>query len=411
MLYKESVDWLFNQFPAYQNIGISAYKPDLDNIYYLCDLFEINYSHLKFVHVAGTNGKGSTCNYLASILQESEYRTGLFTSPHIEDFRERIRVNGIMISEVEVIDFCALIKKTPLDIKPSFFEITWMLALKHFIANECEICIIEVGLGGRLDATNIISPILSIITNISLDHTSILGNSLEKIAFEKAGIMKPNVPCIIGSNQINILSIFQDKATLLPCPIIFTDELIIDSIFQKGSYAYKNELTVREAIRQLNIIGFSISNEMIENGFKNVKQNTGFKGRFDILSTKPFLIADAAHNSDGITQLLSSISLIQYDKLWIIYGASNDKDVDEILDLFPKECQIILCEFNNSRSLNQKQLSKLSANLIQKNEIFPNIKQALTYCQQIVNESDIILVCGSFFLLSDFFSYFSQKDL
>lgn len=412
MSYPDSVDWLFQQFPAYQLVGTSAYKPDLDNILELCAHFDIDYSKLKYIHVAGTNGKGSTSNFLASILQETGYKTGLFTSPHILDFRERIRVNGNTISEQEVIDFCELVQSSHLSIKPSFFEITWLLALKHFISQNCEICVIETGLGGRLDSTNIITPLLSIITNIGLDHVSILGNSLEQIAFEKAGIIKAGVPCVLGENQPEIHSVFTQKAFALGSVLHLAYENEVENpVFQIGTYSYKNERTVRKAISVLQKLGFSITATNIQDGLQNVAQNTGFRGRFQILSQHPLIIADAAHNEDGIRSLIAAISLQEYDKLWVIYGASNDKNVLEILALFPPETHFLFSPFENQRSLSTIELAELQKNIAQKSNLFDSVASAFAYGQQVVNENDILLITGSFFLLSDFFSHFSAKDL
>lgn len=412
MSYPDSVDWLFQQFPAYQLVGTSAYKPDLDNILELCAHFDIDYSKLKYIHVAGTNGKGSTSNFLASILQETGYKTGLFTSPHILDFRERIRVNGNTISEQEVIDFCELVQSSHLSIKPSFFEITWLLALKHFIAQNCEICVIETGLGGRLDSTNIITPLLSIITNIGLDHVAILGNSLEQIAFEKAGIIKAGIPCVLGENQPEIHSVFTQKVFALGSVLHLAYENEVENpVFQIGTYSYKNERTVRKAISVLQKLGFSITTSNVRAGLQNVAQNTGFRGRFQILSQHPLIIADAAHNEDGIRSLIAAISLQEYDKLWVIYGASNDKNVLEILALFPPETHFLFSPFENQRSLSTIELAELQKNIAQKSNLFDSVATAFAYGQQVVNENDILLITGSFFLLSDFFSHFSAKDL
>ncbi|MES2588127.1 MAG: folylpolyglutamate synthase/dihydrofolate synthase family protein [Bacteroidota bacterium] len=412
MTYKESVDWLFEQFPAYQKIGVSAYKPDLGNVLALCDYFEVNYNSLKYIHVAGTNGKGSTSNYLASVLQESNYKTGLFTSPHILDFRERIRVNGEMISEEKVISFCEKIQASNFAVKPSFFEITWVLALIHFIESKCEICVIETGLGGRLDATNIIHPILSIITNISLDHIAILGNTVEEIAFEKAGIIKKHVPVVIGESDSITKTIFEAKATEKESELYFAERFQVEKgLFPTESYLFKNERTVKQAFEVLQKHGFHFTEEQINSGIRNVSQNTGFLGRYQLVSVKPKIIIDAAHNVAGITQLMQNIKLESFEKLHIIYGASNDKNVNEIIDLFPKDCELYLCLFFNQRSLSFEQLEKLKIENERNFGVFTSIIDAFTFVQRTVNENDILLITGSFFLLSDFFEHFSKKDL
>lgn len=412
MNYKESISWLFTQFPAYQNVGVSAYKPDLDNVLELCAFFKVDYSKLKFIHIAGTNGKGSTSNYLASILQEASYKTGLFTSPHITDFRERIRVNGEMISEEKVISFCQEVQNSKFSVKPSFFEITWVLALMHFIASECDICVIETGLGGRLDATNIITPKLSIITNVSLDHVSILGDTVDKIAFEKAGIIKENVPLVVGESTAVTKPIFEKQAQLKNSEIHFAEAFTsTDNIFPEDTYLFKNERTVKKAVELLNQIGFNISNENTKTGILSVASNTGFSGRFQVISEKPKIILDAAHNVAGITELLKTAKLEAYEQVHIIYGASSDKNVEEILHLFPANSNLYLCPFFSPRSLSYEDLEKLKEKSEHHFEIFTSIIDAFTFVQRTVNDKDILLITGSFFLLADFFQYFSKKDL
>jgi dihydrofolate synthase/folylpolyglutamate synthase len=412
MNYQESVDWLFDQFPAYQKIGVSAYKPDLNNVLELCTYFKVEYSSLKFIHIAGTNGKGSTSNYLASILQEASYKTGLFTSPHILDFRERIRVNGEMISEEKVISFCEEIKNSNFDIKPSFFEITWVLCLIHFVESKCKICVIETGLGGRLDSTNIINPILSIITNISLDHIAILGNTLEEITFEKAGIIKNDIPVLIGECDSISRPIFIEQAKIKSSQIYFSEDFEIgNSFFDINSYLFKNERTIKNAIQLLNLHGLKIERSLINKGLKNVSRNTGFIGRYQEIARNPKIIVDAAHNIAGISELIKTIKTEKFENLHIIYGASNDKDALEILNLLPTNCNLYLCTFSNQRSLTFEQLKELNVKINQKSQIFSSVKESFNYVQNTVNENDIILITGSFFLLIYFFDFFSKKEL
>jgi dihydrofolate synthase / folylpolyglutamate synthase len=414
MKYQQTVDWLFTQFPAYQNVGIIAYKPDLINVLELCDFFEVDYHSLKYIHIAGTNGKGSTANFLASILQEANYKVGLFTSPHILDFRERIRINGQMIAEEKVISFCQKIQVAnhsgKFKIQPSFFEITFILALIHFIEQKCEICVIETGLGGRLDATNIIHPILSIITSISLDHINILGNTVEQIAFEKAGIIKKNTPLIAGFLEPKSENVVLEQAKKMNANLYFPD-VIQDAFFPKNTYLYKNEVIVRKACELLVNYNYQISKNQIELGFKNVFKNTGFIGRFQIISEKPKIIVDAAHNEAGIVELLKLVEKNTYNKLLVIYGASNDKNVNEILCLFPKHTQFILTQFSNNRSLTLAELIHLSESLENQSTFFEDIEKAYIHTKSVQNEDDILLITGSFFLLSDFFTFFSKKDL
>lgn len=405
--YTETLDWLFEQFPSYQNIGASAYKPDLGNIKELCELMENPQDSLKFIHIAGTNGKGSTSSMLASILTEHGERTGLFTSPHISDFRERIRVNGKMISEEQVVSFCNKIQSKNLPIEPSFFEITFAMALDHFKKEKCSICVIETGLGGRLDATNIITPIVSVITNISLEHTQFLGNTLESIAFEKAGIIKPGVPVVIGETVPETKTTFETVAASKKSKIIFCEE--ISSGCEKfelpllGSYQQKNLNTVLHTIQILTHEGYHIPIEEIQNGLNNLYKNTGFFGRMQIIKDNPLTILDVSHNSDGIKQTLSAIKELNKGELHLIYGSSSDKNYEEIIALFPPSAHLNFCTFRNSRSLSYTVFEDISKNFAPKPRIFHNVTEAILTTQELANKEDTILVFGSFFLISDFF--------
>lgn len=400
--YQEAIDWLFEQFPAYQKVGISAYKPDLDNIISLCKQLKIDFNTLKCIHVAGTNGKGSTSNMLASIFTQKGYRTGLFTSPHISDFRERIRIGGIQISEQHVIDFCSEIQQLKLEVAPSFFEITWALALRYFITEKCDYCIIETGLGGRLDATNILSPILSVITNIGLDHVAILGDSLEKIAFEKAGIIKFKTPVVIGESLPETKRIFQVSAAANQAPLFWAEDLPIEVPFHfpKNSYQWINERTVRTAIRALNL---NFSDADIAEGLLHVNKNTGFRGRFEILETSPLTVLDVAHNVDGIRQVLKTIEPLNHGKLHVIYGTSADKDLAQIIALFPSDSQFYFTPFSNERSAKIENLKQIADQLKLKSLYFDNVHDAFSEAQHSANKKDTILITGSFFLISDFF--------
>ncbi len=404
--YSETIDWLFQQFPAYHKIGAKAYKPDLDNCLKLCALFNNPQDHLAFIHVAGTNGKGSTSNMLASILQESGKKTGLFTSPHIEDFRERIRVNGVMISEEDVITFCLKVQSLHLDFEPSFFEITWVMTLVHFQQQKCEICVIETGLGGRLDATNLITPILSIITNIGLEHTNFLGDTLEKIAFEKAGIIKKNIPVIIGETTPETKPVFEKVATEKNASIYFAEDLTIslpENFPLLGNYQIKNFKIIQKAIPLLNERGFSITDSAVQNGLKHLSQNTGFRGRMQVISTSPLTIMDVSHNYDGIKATLESISNETKGQLHIVYGTSSDKDLDAIFTLFPKTARYYFTQFTNERSAKLEQLEHKSKELQLSSLFFESAPTALIAAQKVANKEDTILIFGSFFLISDFF--------
>ena len=404
--YNETIDWLFKQFPAYHKIGASAYKPDLTNTLKLSQLFGNQHLNMEFIHIAGTNGKGSTSSMLASILQESGKKVGLFTSPHIEDFRERIRVNGEMISESDVIDFCDKIKSLKLDFEPSFFEITWVMALVHFSNKQCDICVIETGLGGRLDATNLISPILSIITNIGLEHTNFLGDTLEKIAFEKAGIIKKNIPIIIGETLAQTKTVFIELAKINNSEIIFAENEsteIPENFPLLGEYQKKNFKIIQSAISLLNTKGFEINRDSITKGLQNLSKNTGFRGRLEVINTSPLTIIDVSHNYDGIKATLESIEGINKGRLFIIYGTSSDKDLNSIFQLFPKNATYFFSEFNNERSASLEQLRIKAEEINLKSNYFNNPKAALKAAKYSANEIDTILIFGSFFLISDFF--------
>lgn len=404
--YTEAISWLFQQFPSYQNIGASAYKPDLGNIHALCQLFDSPQDALRFVHVAGTNGKGSTSSMLASILTASGEKVGLYTSPHIIDFRERIRINGEKISEKAVVEFCESVKKANLKFEPSFFEITFAMALVHFKKEKCSICVIETGLGGRLDATNIITPLVSVITNISLEHTQFLGNSIAEIAREKAGIIKPNVPVVIGETSVETKPIFSSIAHKNQSELTWCEDQRFSTSFTiplLGNYQKNNFRNVLCTLTILKSKGFHVTDEIIESGLKDLFKNTGFFGRMQVIETTPLTILDVSHNVDGIQKTLETVKTLNKGKLYIIYGTSSDKDYTEILSLFPKNASLFLCTFSNQRSLTHEQMLQLAATIDPTPKIFTNIHEAIKTAQSTANKEDTILVFGSFFLISDFF--------
>lgn len=402
--YSSAIEWLFQQFPSYQAIGAKAYKPDLGNILELLKALKLDYNSLKFVHIAGTNGKGSTSSMLASILTESNEKVGLFTSPHIQSFTERIRVNGTMISEEAVIDFTSKIQTLELAIEPSFFEITFAMALAYFIQEECTICVIETGLGGRLDATNCIRPLVTAITSISLDHTQFLGNTLDSIAFEKAGIFKPGIPAIVGKVPNDTIEVFKNQATTKKAPFIQVENREHSfAIPLLGSYQEQNfqlVLTVLDTLKQQN---FSISDRSIQLGLDRIYKNSGFYGRMQVIHQKPLTILDVSHNVEGVEQTLASIQLINKGKLHLIYGSSSDKNYKEIIASFPSDAAVHFCQFDNERSLNETMLRELSQKQGKDSFFFISIHQAIKTVQQAAKEEDTILVFGSFFLISDYF--------
>lgn len=404
--YSEAVSWLFEQFPSYQLIGSRAYKPTLENTTKLLSIFGNPQNNLKFVHVAGSNGKGSTCSMIASTLTEAGYKVGLFTSPHIEDYTERIRINGTPIDQKSVIEFVAKVKTSELDFEPSFFEITFVLALEHFISHYCDIAIIETGLGGRLDATNVITPLLSVITNISLEHTQILGNTLELIAIEKAGIIKKGVPIITAERNPVIRNIFEKRAAELNAPfrLMNEDELIPTDFPLLGDYQKDNFHLAASALSELMKFGFATDSNHLENGLKKLKENTGLKARLQVWKHDPLTILDVSHNPDGIKQTLQSILKLNKGDLHIIYGTSSDKDISSILAEFPDNARLYLTEFTNPRSakINQLELAVLGKKCDSVG-YFLDAESALEMAQNTAKQSDTILIIGSFFLVADFF--------
>ncbi len=409
MQYSEAIDWLFQQFPSYQNIGKSAYKPDLGNIEQLCEILQINHSHLKYIHVAGTNGKGSTSNMLSSILMEAGYKVGTFTSPHLIDFRERIAINDTLIPEGHVVSFCKLVQEQNLSFEPSFFEITFAMALKHFIETSCDICVIETGLGGRLDATNIITPILSVITNISLDHTDLLGDTLPKIAFEKAGIIKKNVPVVIGEFHPETKQIFIEKVIRSNSTIHLAYEEF--ELEESNDYKTINERTVKCCIKQLNSLGFIISDKHITNGIINLIKNRNFIGRFQVIQQNPQTIIDVSHNEAGIKKSFELLKKIEKGRLHIIFGASSDKNLNDILALFPTNASYYFTVFSSNRSCTKQELIEKSSQSNLNILFFDSLAETIIYTKTIVNEEDTLLITGSFFLISDFIKLFSLNRL
>ncbi len=408
--YKSTVEWLFTQFPSYQVIGSKAYKPTLDKVLKLSEHFGNPGKSLKFIHVAGSNGKGSVSSMLASILKESGVRVGLFTSPHIRDFRERIRINGEMITEEEVIDFVERVKNLNLDFSPSFFEITFVLALLHFKNQNADICVIETGLGGRLDATNIIDPICSIITSISLEHTQILGDTIEQIAFEKAGIIKKNRPVFVSSVLLpEAKEVIQKRAELLNSELSIASPIDLPETHQfSPDYQRANFGLVRSVIDHLCAIGYAITNENIKTGIIHLSQNSGFRGRMQLVQEQPKVFLDVSHNPDGIEKTILSLMPEVDGRLLIIYGSSNDKDLTSIASVLPGETIYLFTTFNHPRSADLTQLKEGFSELNAREKHF-FIKEAdsLDFALSTASQEDTILVIGSFFLLEYFFDFFS----
>jgi len=406
--YKDTVSWLFEQFPSYQQIGAVAYKPDLSNTIQLLELVGNPQEKLKFVHVAGTNGKGTTSSIIASVLSENEYKTGLFTSPHILDFRERIRINGEMISEKSVVEFCTAIESIQ-GFEPSFFEISFVMALAHFANNQCDYCIIEVGMGGRLDATNCIVPLVSVITTIGLDHTQFLGTTLEAIASEKAGIIKQDVPVIIGERKDETETVFRSIAIQKDAPIYFNNELDYPTWFENLPFPFntgfqlENVKTTYSTLTELAKNEKIIFNESIfSQAIKNLSLNSGYQKRLEVVSTKPRIILDVSHNFEGIQATLSLVKASTENNLYIIYGSSFDKNHEGIIPLFSQEKAIFLTPFSSERSLKQAELEEIKNNFVDSNmAVCSAVNEAIKQSLLTLGSSDTLLIFGSFFLIQD----------
>lgn len=403
MNYQQTLDYLFSQLPMFQRVGASAYKADLNNTIELCKLLHHPEKNFKSIHIAGTNGKGSTSHMLASILQEAGYKVGLYTSPHLKDFRERIKINGEMISEQEVVDFVIKHQSEFEQINLSFFEWTVGLAFDYFSKKQVDIAVIETGLGGRLDSTNVITPLVSVITNIGKDHTQFLGETLAKIASEKAGIIKENIPIIIGETQQETQQVFIDKALEKSAKIFFADKIITTNYESdlKGIYQEKNKKTVLAAIQQLMINGFSIAEENIKNGLLNVVKNTGLLGRWQILSENPLTICDTGHNEAGINEVLKQISLTKHNHLHFVFGAVNDKEIDSILSMLPKNATYYFCQAKIPRALDVNVLYTKAKKIELKGNPYDSVENAIKQAKSNASVNDLVFVGGSTFVVAE----------
>ncbi|KAF2333254.1 bifunctional folylpolyglutamate synthase/dihydrofolate synthase [Flavobacterium daemonense] len=404
MNYQETTNWMFNQLPMYQLQGASAYKEDLTNIKLLVAHLDNPQDHLKCIHVAGTNGKGSTSHMLSSVLQEAGYKVGLYTSPHLKDFRERIKINGQEISEEFVIEFVAKHKDFFEANDMSFFEMSVGLAFDYFAAEKVDIAVIEVGLGGRLDATNIITPLVSVITNIGLDHTQFLGNTLEAIAGEKAGIIKPNVPAVIGEYTNETQPVFLEKAEANNAPIYFASDLISEVFLSDliGDYQFHNKKTVQQTISILNNeTNFKISTEQLKEGLLHVVKNTGLQGRWQQLGENPKIICDTAHNKHGLAVVMKQLQNETYENLHIVLGVVNDKDLESILPLFPKEAQYYFCSPNSSRGLPAETLKNAAEKFSLKGEKYDSVELAFAEAKKNASKNDFIYAGGSTFVVAE----------
>ncbi len=403
--YIEATSWLFEQFPSYQQKGKVAYKPTLENTEKLLDWLGKPDKDLSCVHIAGSNGKGSVCSMLSSTLTEAGYKVGLFTSPHIQDFSERIRINGVPVEQDFVTNFVENVRKHEFNFDPSFFEVTFGMALAYFKAMSCDICVIETGLGGRLDATNVIPSILTAITTISLEHTDILGDTLELIAAEKAGIIKTEVPVVTGKMPSEAFQVIQEKAENCRAPLIETNSIAKrpDWFPLLGSHQLENLATVMSCIQGLKDLNYSINQADLEKGLVRIQHNSGYAGRLQIIEQAPMVIHDVAHNPDGLKRSLEAVREITNGNLHVIFGSSKDKNIDEMMSCFVGE-KVHLCQFSNMRSATLIDLeSAAESNSINLGEKSENLLELYQEIKSTVNEDDTILITGSFFLLADFF--------
>lgn len=426
MNYQQTLDFLYSKLPMFTRIGDAALKKDLHNTVELCAALNNPQHKFKSIHIGGTNGKGSTSHMIAAILQKAGFKTGLYTSPHLKDFRERIRINGKMVSKAFVKDFVKNQNAIIQEIQPSFFEVTVAMAFDYFAKEKVDIAVIEVGLGGRLDSTNIITPELSVITNISLDHTNILGDTLQEIAFEKAGIIKKYIPVVIGEKQVEVEEVFIQKANKEIALISFADtvlnlknvrndgqNLIVDvyqgykSVYSDltldltGTHQLKNILTVIETVLSLRARGYVISKKAVYSALKNVKKITGLQGRWQTLSTNPLVICDTGHNIAGITEVIKNINNTKFENLHIVIGMVKDKDINGVLAILPKNATYYFCQPQLERALLAKELALKAAQFSLNGKKFKNVKSAFNAAKKQANPNDLIFIGGSTFVVAE----------
>ncbi|RZJ70278.1 folylpolyglutamate synthase/dihydrofolate synthase family protein [Flavobacterium sp.] len=404
MTYQETVNWMFNQLPMYQTQGASAFRKDLDNTYLLADYLENPEKKLVCIHVAGTNGKGSTSHLLASVFQQAGYKTGLFTSPHLKDYRERIKIDGDAISEDYIIGFIQKHKSFFEANNLSFFEMSVGLAFQYFVEENVDIAIIETGLGGRLDSTNIVTPLVSVVTNIGFDHMTFLGTTLDSIASEKAGIIKPNVPVVIGETTAETKKVFQAKADETRSPIVFASETVSENWPSDllGDYQVANKKTALAALRQIQKQQkFDISDENIKSGFLNVVKNTGLLGRWQQIQANPTVICDTAHNRHGLEIVMRQVLKQDFHKLHIVLGVVNDKDLLDILPVFPKSATYYFCKPNIPRGLDQDILKTEAEAFDLYGQAFRSVSEAYRTALENADSRDFIYVGGSTFVVAE----------
>jgi dihydrofolate synthase/folylpolyglutamate synthase len=426
MTYQETLDYMFTQLPMYQRTGKAAYKANLDTTLALDDYFNHPHAKFKTIHVAGTNGKGSVSHSLAAVLQKSGLKVGLYTSPHLRDFRERVKINGQMITELAVVDFIAKHKAKFEELKPSFFEMTVALAFEYFAIEQVDIAVIEVGLGGRLDSTNIITPLLSVITNISKDHTNLLGNNIIDIAKEKAGIIKAGVPVVVGEKQECVADVFAEIAREKGADICFAENVYdlskaeVNAGMQKlsfvsknngkeflmecdllGKYQQKNIRTAMCALDVLRRMGLGISDANIRNGFSEIVKETGLLGRWQVLQEDPRVICDTGHNAAGIREIIEQIGMTDYRKLNIVFGLVDDKNTDEVLSLMPKDANYYFTRASIPRALNENILLELAKAYGLQGKTYPSVGKAVDAAKVESGKEDLIFIGGSTFVVAE----------
>ena len=410
--YDQYTDYLFSQVPMFQNVGSNAYKEGLENTHILDEHFGHPHTQFRTIHVAGTNGKGSCSHTIASVLQEAGYKVGLFTSPHLTDFRERIRVNGTMIPEQYVMDFIDNERDFFEPLHPTFFELTTALAFKYFAEQKVDVAVIEVGLGGRLDCTNIITPDISIITNISFDHVQYLGDTLAKIAGEKAGIIKHGVPVIIGEKHPETTPVFTEKAKREQAPLYFAEDYKPNKDYQyelKGLYQSKNLQTSLCAIDQLIRNGYHITEENIQNGLLHVTHHTGLRGRWQIVRHSPTVICDTGHNVGGITYIAQQLKEQKCQELRIVFGMVSDKDVNSVLELMPQNAKYYFCQASVKRAMPHQQLKRLAKQHNLQGYSYKTVENAYKKALSQSNPNDCIFIGGSTYVVADFL-YYEEKN-
>jgi dihydrofolate synthase/folylpolyglutamate synthase len=427
MDYPQTLDYLLSRLPMFSRIGAAAYRADLSNTIRLADWMDNPERKFRSVHIAGTNGKGSTSHMLAAIFQEAGYKTGLYTSPHLKDFRERIRINGRMIDETFITGFVDRVRPLSEQIEPSFFEMSVIMAFEYFALHQVDIAIVEVGLGGRLDSTNILLPDLSVITNIGFDHMNLLGNTLPQIAFEKAGIIKPNIPVVIGEHNSETAPVFEEKAREETAPVYFADKMryISDWKYEghdlvaevattplandkqyyhldlSGIYQTHNLLTVLEAVHRLNDLGWNLGHQTVQRALKQVRKLTGLQGRWQLIQEHPRIVLDVAHNEDGIRQLVKQIEVTDHEDLHIVLGMVKDKEIGRVLGLLPPQARYYFTRARIPRALPEDSLQDQARLSGLTGQAYPTVAQALHAAREHARPRDLVIVCGSVFVVGE----------